>query len=165
MKKLLFLLIFSAFFLSCAKNDISSAPVTEYGEVCKDANNEKEVSVQGFLQVADKVPCMKMLDPKRECAFKFMDKVNVVGKEILVYLPEGAEKNQAETPDAGKSNVKPTSVFTRDEVKFRLDDESVITPQTDIATPVTVTGKVNLTDGSGGEKICSIRTTRIEKRR
>jgi hypothetical protein len=120
--------------------------------------------VQGFLQAADKVPCMKMLNPERDCAFKFMDKVNVVGKEILVYLPEGADKNQAETPDAGKSNLKPTSVFTRDEVKFRLDNGSVITPQADIATPVTATGKVRITDGNGGEKICSIRVIKIEKR-
>lgn len=164
MKKLLFLLIISAFFVSCAKNNISSAPVVEYGEVCKDVNVEKEISVQGFLNVADKVPCLKMLNPKRDCAFKFMDKVNVVGKEIIVYLPEGTEKNQAETPDAGKANLKPTSVFTRDEVKFRLDDGNLITPQADIATPVAVTGKVNLTDGSGGEKICSIRATKIEKR-
>ena len=164
MKKLLFLLLLSAFFVSCTKNNISSAPLIEYGEVCSDANNEKEVSVQGFLQVAEKVPCMKMLYPKRDCAFKFLDKVNVVGKEILVYLPEGAEKNHAETPETGKSNLKPTSVFTRNEVKFRLDDGNLITPQADIATPVTVTGKVNLTDGNGSEKICSIRTTKIEKR-
>jgi len=163
MKKLVFLLIFSAFFVSCAKNNISSAPVIEYGEVCNDANNEKEVSVQGFLNVAEKVPCMNMFSSKRQCAFKFLDKVNIVGKEIFVYLPEGAEKNHAETPDTGKSNLKPTSVFTRDEVKFRLNDGNVITPQVDIATPVTVTGKVTLTDGGGGEKICSIMTTKIEK--
>lgn len=167
MKKLLFLLLLSAFFVSCAKNNIttsSSAPVVKYGEVCNDENNEKDVSVQGFLNVADKVPCMKILNPKRDCAFKLLDKVNIVGKEILVYLPEGAEKNHAETPETGKSNVKPTSVFTRDEVKFRLDDGNLITPQADIATPVTVTGKVNLTDGSVGEKICSIMATKIEKR-
>lgn len=163
MKKLIFLLLFSAFFVSCAKNNTSSAPVIEHGEVCSDANEDKEVSVHGFLKVADKVPCLKMLNPKRDCGFKFLDKVNIVGKEIIVYLPEGAGENQAETPDAGKSDVKPTSVFTRDEIKFRLDDGSLITPQADIATPVTVTGKVNLIDASGGEKICSIKATKIEK--
>ena len=156
----LLLLTISVFAGSCSKT--SSAPVVEYTEVCTPANKDKEVTVRGFLNVADKVPCVKILNIKRDCAFKFMDKVNITGSEIMIYLPEGTEKNQAETPDAQKSEVRPTSVFTRDEVKFRLDDGSVITPQKDIATPVTVTGKVSLSESDN--KLCSIMASRVEKR-
>jgi len=161
----LFLLTFSIFAASCAKS--SSSPTVEYAQVCTEANKDKEVTVEGFLNVTDRVPCLKMLNPKRDCGFKFMDKVNISGNEIILYLQEGTGKNQAETPDAEKSgyDVKPSTVFSRDEVKFRLDDGTVIVPQADIATPVTVTGKVNLTDKSAGdEKICSINATRVEKR-
>jgi hypothetical protein len=49
-------------------------------------------------------------------------------------------------------------------VKFRLDDGSVIVPQTGVATPVTVTGKVSSAE-SGGEKLCAIMATRVEKRK
>lgn len=158
------LLAFSIFAASCGKTN--NAPTIEYAQVCTAANKDKEVTVQGFLNVTDKVPCMKMLNVKRDCAFKFMDKVNITGSEIIVYLAEGTDKNQAETPDAAKASgdVKPSTVFTRDDVKFRLADGSVITPQKDVATPVTVTGNVNITDGSGGDKICSIMASRVEKR-
>ncbi len=158
------LVILSIFALSCTKS--VSSPTVEYAEACVEANKDKHVTVPGFLNVTDKVPCMKMLNPKRDCGFKFMDKVNVTGKEIIVYLPEGTEKNQAETPDVGKSSseLKPSTVFTRDQVKFRLDDGTVIVPQADIATPVMVTGKVSLTDQSSDEKICSIMASKIEKR-
>lgn len=127
------------------------------------ANKDKEVTVQGFLNVSDKVPCMNMLNPKRDCAFKFMDSVNVRGKEIIAYLQEGAGKNETETPEAGQSafQSKPTSVFTRDQVKIRLNDGTVVTPQVDIATPVTLTGKVRTTDG---DNLCTISGTKIEKR-
>ena len=154
------LLSFTVFAASCVKS--VSSPAVEYAEVCTPANKDKDVIVQGFLNVTDKVPCVKMLNVKRDCAFKFMDKVNITGTEIMVYLAEGTEKNHAETPDAIKANIRPTSVFTRDEVKIRLDDGSVITPQKDIATPVTVTGKVNLSDGA--DKLCSIMATKVEKR-
>jgi len=148
---------------SCGKS--ASAPMVEYAQVCTPANKDKDVTVQGFLNVTDKVPCMKILNIKRDCAFKFMDKVNVAGTEIMVYLSEGTDKNQAETPDALKSSteVRPSTVFTRGDVKFRLDDGSVITPQKDVATPVTVTGKVNYSD-SEADKLCSIMATKIEKR-
>ena len=156
------LLMLSVFAASCAKT--SSAPPVEYAQVCAAAHNDKEVAVPGFLNVTDKVPCLKMLNPKRDCGFKFMDKINITGSEIIVYLPEGTDKNQAETPDARKSSaeLKPTSVFTRDEVKFRLADGSLIVPQKDVATPVTVTGKVNFPGDP--DKLCSIMATRIEKR-
>lgn len=148
---------------SCGKS--ASAPTVEYAQVCTPANRDKEITVQGFLNVADKVPCVKMLNIKRDCAFKFMDKVNIAGSEIMVYLAEGNDKNQAETPDASKGygEVKPSAVFTRDDVKFRLDDGSLIVPQKDVATPVTVTGKVNLSE-NGSEKLCSIMASRVEKR-
>jgi hypothetical protein len=158
------LLSFSA--SSCTKSD-ANLPVVEYAQVCVEANKGKEVKVSGFLNVTDKVPCFKIFEPKRNCGFKFMDQVNVTGKEIIVYLSEGAGKNQAETPDAAKSvdALKPSSVFTRDEVKFRLDDGTLVVPQADIATPVFVTGKVDLTDQSGsGGGICSIKASKIEKR-
>lgn len=152
------LLFFAA---NCSKTQ--TATVTDYAQVCTVANKDKDVTVEGFLQVADKVPCMNMLNPKRDCAFKFADKINVVGKEIIVYLQEGAGSNETETPEAGKSafQSKPTSVFTREQVKIRLDDGSLITPQADIATPVTVTGKVRTTDG---DNICTISAAKIEKR-
>lgn len=151
------LIIFAA---NCSKT--STAVVTEYAQVCTTVNKDKDVTVQGFLQVTDKVPCMNMLNPKRDCAFKFADKINVVGKEIIVYLQEGAGGNETETPEAGKSafQSKPTSVFTRDQVKIKLDDGTIITPQADIATPVTVTGKVGITDSN----ICTINAAKIEKR-
>jgi hypothetical protein len=163
--KYLFLALFmlAVFAVSCTKSN--PAPAVDYAQVCTTANKDKEVAVAGFLNVTDKVPCLKMLNPKRDCAFKFMDKVNITGREIIVYLPEGAEKNQAETPDAQKSSseLKPTTVFTRDEVKFRLDDGSLIVPQKDIATPVTVTGKVSFSE-SETEKLCSIMASSIAKR-
>jgi len=145
---------------SCAKK--SSAPVVEYAEVCTPANKDKEVTVHGFLNVADKVPCVKILNIKRECAFKFMDKVNITGSEIMIYLAEGTDKNQAETPEAQKSDIRPSAVFTRDEVKFRLDDGSVVVPQRDVATPVTATGKVSISENDN--KLCSIMASRVEKR-
>lgn len=156
------LLLFSLAAVSCTKT--ASAPTVEYADVCTPANRDKEVTVAGFLHVADKVPCVKMLNIKRDCAFKFMDKINISGGEIMIYLPEGADKNQAETPDAqkGYGEARPSSVFARDEVKFRLNDGSVITPQKDVATPITATGKVSLSDG--GDKLCAIMATRIEKR-
>jgi len=155
------LLTVSFFGASCAKSD--SAPTVEYAQVCTPANKDKEVTVAGFLNVADKVPCTKALNIKRDCAFKFMDKVNVVGNEIMIFLPEGTDKNQAETPDAAKSSaeLKPSAVFTREEVKFRTDDGSLIVPQANIATPVTATGKVHYSE-NGSEKLCSIMASRIE---
>ncbi|HVE55470.1 MAG TPA: hypothetical protein VNB22_01490 [Pyrinomonadaceae bacterium] len=161
---ILMFVLFALFFVSCTKSSLKSAPSVEYAQVCTPANKDKEVTVQGFLNVTDKVPCVKILNIKRDCAFKFMDKVNVAGTEIMVYLPEGTDKNQAETPDAqkGYGETKPSAVFTRDEVKFRLDDGSLIVPQKDIATPVTVTGKVSLSDG--GDKLCAIMAARVEKR-
>lgn len=155
-------LLLAGFALSCGKS--SSAPTVEYAQVCTPANKDKEVTVQGFLNVADKVPCVKRLSLKRDCGFRFMDKVNVSGSEIIVFLAEGTDKNQAETPEAQKSygEVKPSIVFAREEVKIRLDDSSVISPQKDVATPVTVTGKVYLSDSD--EKLCSIMASGIEKR-
>lgn len=155
------LVALSIFAVNCSKN--GTAVITEYGQVCTAANKDKEVTVQGFLQVADKVPCLNMLNPKRDCAFKFADKINIVGKEIIVYLQEGAGSNETETPEAGKSafQSKPTSVFTRDQVKIRLDDGSIITPQADIATPVTVTGKVHISDSGD---LCTISAAKVEKR-
>lgn len=159
---ILMLAVFAA--ASCGRS--ASAPAIEYAQVCTPQNADKEVAVQGFLNVTDKVPCVKMLNIKRDCAFKFMDKVNITGTEIMVYLAEGTDRNQAETPDAQKSSseVRPSIVFAREEVRFRLDDATLVVPQKDVATPVTVTGKVNLSDGSGGDKICSIMASRIEKR-
>lgn len=166
--KFFIFLLFALSFVgaSACTNSSSAPPPTEYAQVCSAANNGKDVAVQGFLAVSDKVPCMNMLRPKRDCAFKFLDKVNVTGNEIIVYLQEGGGNNEADTPEAGKSafDSKPTSVFTRDQIKFRLFDGTLITPQADVATPVTVMGKVSLTDGSGAEKICSIMANRIEKR-
>lgn len=153
--------IISVFVFSCSTAE--NVAKIEYGQVCTVANNNKTVSVDGFLNVADKVPCMNMLNPKRDCAFKLMDKVNITGNEIIVYLQEGNGNNQVDTPDSGKEklSLKPTQVFTRDEVKFRLNDGTLITPQADIATLVTATGKVNFNES---DKLCSIMLTKVEKR-
>jgi len=162
----LIIIMLSFFAGSCTKTTNlteNSLPLIDYTQVCIAANKDKEVKVQGFLGVSDKVPCMNMLNPKRDCAFKFLKEVNIAGNEIIVYLQEGTGKSEAESPEAGKSafESKPSSVFTRDQIKFRLDDGTLITPQPDVATPVTITGKVGLTED---EKICSITATKVEKR-
>lgn len=153
-----FLVTALLFSISCNK---PTASLTEYGQVCTDANKDKEVSVKGFLQVADKVPCLKILNPKRDCSFKFLDKVNVIGNELIVSLPEGNGKNEVETPEFSNP-PKPSTIFTRDQVKIRLNDGTVITPQADIATPIIVTGKVYIRD-EAGKKSCSIDATKVEK--
>lgn len=162
---------FSIFATSCAKSEPSARQV-EYAQACDAANNGQVIAVQGFLGAATTTPCqktMKLGKDKtliRECAFKLLDKVNVVGTEIMAYLPEGKESNQVETPDAGLPNVKPTSLFSREKLKIRLDDGSVVVPQEAVAAPVTLTGELSLTDkdSSGSEKICSIHATKVEKR-
>lgn len=163
---ILAIVVFAALSFSCSKTETLTP--TEYAQACKETNKDKEIAVQGFIQAADKVPCMNMLNPKRDCAFKFLDKANVSGSEIIAYLPEGADKNHAETPEAGKSafESKPSSVFTRDQIKIRLNDGTLIVPQADVATPVIIAGKITLTDKdtTGGEKICSIMATKIEKK-
>lgn len=141
--------------------------VVEYAAACADANKGKQIAVQGFLSVADKTPCMMFLGStgiKRSCGFKLMDKINVVGKEIILYLPEGKENNQAETPDAGQPDVKQSKIFARNEIKLHMNDGAVITPQENIATPVIVTGQVDFTQSSGNEKICTITASKVEKR-
>ncbi|HRH45392.1 MAG TPA: hypothetical protein PKY82_27380 [Pyrinomonadaceae bacterium] len=159
MKKYLYIVIIGLFFLtSCAKTTVN---LTDYAQVCTDANKDKEVAVKGFLQVAEKVPCLKILNPKRDCSFKFLDKVNVVGNELIVSLPEGNGKNEVETPEFSNP-PKPTSIFTRDQVKIHLNDGTIITPQADIATPAIVTGKVYLRD-EAGQKKCSIDAIKVEK--
>lgn len=142
-----------------------SAVVVEYGQVCTDANKDKTIAVEGFLQVAEKVPCLNMLNPRRDCAVKILDKVNVVGNEIIAYLPEGTEPNQMETPESSgaKPEFKKTTVFTREQVKFRAGDGTVVVPQADVATPVTITGKVSLTP-DGGKSLCSLMVTKIDKK-
>lgn len=160
MKKYLLLLL-SIFIFSCSTTE--NVAKIDYGQVCTVANDTKNVSVDGFLNVADKVPCMNMLQSKRDCGVKFMDEVNITGKEIIVYLQEGKGNNEMESPEAGKDklSLKPSQVFTRDEVKFRLNDGTLITPQPNIATPVTATGKVRFNES---DKLCSIMLTKIEKR-
>jgi hypothetical protein len=98
---------------------------------------------------------------KRDCGFKFLDKMNVVGEEIHVYLREGKGNNQAETPEAGQENLKPSVGFESSQVKFRLNDGTVVSEQKDVATPVTVTGKVSLSEDG---KLCSIMADKVEKR-
>jgi len=159
MKKSLYLVFIALLFLtSCAKTTVN---LTEYGQVCTEVNKDKEVAVKGFLQVSDKVPCLKILNPKRDCSFKFLDKINVVGNELIVSLPEGNGKNEVETPEFSNP-PKPTTIFTRDQVKIHLNDGTIITPQADIATPVMVTGKVYIRD-EAGKKNCSIDATKVEK--
>ena len=155
------LLIFTA---SCAKPEATVDSV-EYAQVCTAANKNKVVAVQGFLGYGSKTPCMSMMrgDSKRDCAFKLLDNINVVGKEIIVYLREGKENNQAETPETEKTGIRPSSAFDKSQVKFRLNDGTVVTAQENVATPVTVTGKVELTD-EGENQICSILVNKIEKR-
>lgn len=160
MKKYLVLLI-TILVISCSSSD--NIEKIEYSQVCNVANNEKNVKVDGFINVADKVPCMNMLQPKRDCAVKFMDQVNITGKEIIAYFPEGKGNNEMETPEAGKEklSLKPSQVFTRDEVKFRLNDGTLITPQPEIAIPVVATGKVRFNES---EKLCNLTLTKVEKR-
>lgn len=158
-------LLISIAMTACTKS-VPTAATVEYPDVCTDANKGKQIAVQGFLNVAPKTPCLMMLTPtgiKRRCAFKLMDKINVSGQEIIVYLAEGKESNQAETPDAGQSAAKESKIFARNEIKMRLDDGTVVVPQENIATPVTVSGEVNLTE-NGSDKICSIAAAKVEKR-
>ena len=91
--------------------------------------------------------------------------MNVVGSEIMVYVPEGKKRNEVETPEAGLPEVKPTGLFPKEKLKVRFNDGTEIVPQENVALPVTVTGEVNLTDkNGGGEKICSIHASKVEKR-
>ena len=158
-KYILILLALIVIANACAKSNPVNA--VEYAQACSEANKDKEITVKGFLQVTDKVPCLKILNPKRDCAFKFLDKVNVVGNELVVDLPEGNGKNEVETPEFANP-PKPTSVFTRDQIKIRLNNGTIITPQPDIATPVIVTGKLYLRDNVGQQR-CTIYATKVEK--
>lgn len=154
-------LMLSIFVLSCAKSE--SVNMVEYSEVCNPANKGKSVTVQGFLAYGNKTPCVSMLrgDMKRDCGFKLMNNVNVVGEEIIAYLREGKGNNQAETPEAGQENVKPSIGFESSQVKFRLNEGTVVSEQKGVATPVIVTGEVSMSEGREG---CSIRVDKIEKR-
>lgn len=155
------LIVFSFFAFNCSKTE--TAVITEYAQVCTATNKDKNVAIQGFLRVPEKVLCMNMVSLKRECGFALMDKVEATGKDIDVLLPEGAGKNEAETPDAGKSifQSKLSSFFSRNQIKIRLDDETIITPQADIVTPITLTGRVRISESGN---ICSISGAKIEKR-
>ena len=137
------------------------APKIEYAKVCDPANSGKKFAVDGFLQVTDRVPCMKSLSPGRECAFKLADKVNVVGKEVMLKIKEGSGNGMVETPESGKS-VSSTTVFTRADIKILLSDGSEIVPQPDIATPVTVNGEVYVSTSDSG--LCTITAESINKR-
>ena len=104
--------------------------------------------------------------------FVYVDNSNVFieGKRIAA-IQNGktrnlAEANEIETPEAGMSDVKPTSLFPKENLKIRLSDGTVVVPQENVATPVAVTGEVSLTDknSSGSEKLCSIHATKVEKR-
>jgi hypothetical protein len=165
LNKVLMLMIaaLSCFVASCAKSEPPVAAV-EYTQVCNAANKGKTIAVQGFLGFGNKTPCVTLMrgDMKRDCGFKLLDKVNVVGKEIIVYLREGKENNQAETPETGGENVKPSAGFENEQVKFRLNDGTVVAAQKDVATPVTVTGEVSMSSDS--DKECSILANKIEKR-
>ena len=169
--KYLFLTAITLAALSCGKSE-PAAPAVEYAQACDAANGGKTVSVQGFLSAARETPCLKMMklgkdgSMLRECAFKLLDKVNISGTEMIVYVTEGRERNQVETPDAGAANVKPTGLFPRENLKLRLNDGTEIVPQESVATPVTVTGEVSLTDRSEGtgSKTCSLSASKVEKR-
>jgi hypothetical protein len=160
---ILMIVALTGFSISCAKSN--PVNLVEYAQACVDANQGKVVTVQGFLGAANSTPCLKILKPNRECAFKLLDKVNVVGKEIIAYVAEGKLSNQVETPESGATNVKPSSIFTRENLKIHLADGTEVVPQETVATPVTVTGEIHLTDkGAGDEKLCSISASSIEKR-
>mgnify|MGYP000598441766 CR=1 FL=1 len=169
--KFLFLTIVALCALSCAKSEPPVALV-EYAQACDAANNDKRIAVQGFLNAVGTTPCLKFMKigkngaSTRECGFKLLDKVNITGNEIIVYVTEGKERSQVETPDAGLDNVKPTSTFARENLKLRLDDGTEVAPQESVATPVRVTGEISLTDksdGTGG-KNCSLHASKVEKR-
>ena len=149
--------------VSCAKSD--PVNVVEYAQVCDAANKGKTVTVEGFLSFGNKTPCVSMLrgNMKRDCGFKLLDRINVVGEEILVYLREGRGNNQVETPDTDRENVKPSAGFENEQVKLRLNDGTVVSGQKDAATPAAVTGEVIINESNGG-KGCSILADKIEKR-
>ena len=140
---------------------VNQAPKVDYAQACDPSNTGKKVAVEGFLQVTQRIPCMKMLKPGRECAFKFADKVNIVGKEIILYLPEGSGKGAVETPESAKAPAS-SSVFGPGDIKIRLSDGTEITPQPDVATPVTASGEIRLT--SGENPVCSIAAESVIKR-
>ena len=158
---MLALAIFSA---SCAK---FRPPIIEYADACADINKGKTIAVPGFLNVTTKTPCLADLanSPiKRRCGFKFMDKVNITGKEIILYLQEGKENNQAETPAIGQQDNLQMKIYAGNEVKIHLADGTVIIPQENIATPVIVTGEAKLSEDSGQEKLCIMTASTVEKR-
>jgi hypothetical protein len=157
-------LIFCVFVAACAKSE--PVNLVEYAKACDAANNGKSITVQGFIAYGDKTPCLTMMRDgmKRDCAFKFLDTVNVVGKEPVVYLREGKENNQAETPETSMENAKPTGIFEKEQVKFRLNDGTVVEAREKVSTPVTLTGEVSVTDRGAGETVCAIFASKIEKR-
>lgn len=157
-------------FLAAAISILTAACATnrvEYMQLCDAANKGKTVTVEGFIQYGNKTPCVAMMrrDMKRDCGFLLMGNMNVVGKEPIVYLREGKENNQAESPETGQPNVKMSTGFENEQVKYRLNDGTVINFQEDFAMPVTVTGEVQMNDGDEkSDRKCSLLAEKVEKR-
>lgn len=157
-EKLVMLLMAAAL---CACSVATMAPKVEYAQACDPANKGNKVSVDGFLQVTEKILCYKAMSIERNCTFKLADRINIVGKEIVLNIREGKGNGMVETRETGKTSP-PSTVFGPGDIKIRLSDGTEITPQLDIATPITVSGEMHLT--SGDNPICAIYADAVLKR-
>lgn len=144
-------------FSSCSPHSVDAL---EYHQICSEANKDSLIVGKGYLLAADKVPCLKSLNSRRDCAVKLLRKTDDVNFEVMLNLAEGSSKNQLETPESGNPSPPPTTVFSREQVKIRLDDGTI--HQSDSAIPVIVTGTVRF--GNSAEKSrCTVEVTKIEK--
>lgn len=145
---------------SCGTNSFDAI---EYHQICSEANKDSPIRAKGFLYLAEKVPCLKIINPQRDCAVKLLDKINVVNDEVVLNLPEGKGKNQLETPEIDTNSAKPSSIFPREQVKVRFNDDSIISQSAETATPVIIEGTVRIKTQNDDRRGCIIDVTKIEK--
>ncbi len=140
----LLILLCGVGFAGCAK----PTPL-EFGSVCQKDNDQKYVSVEGYLGAGVTVLCSTH-GSVRACGLELYDKPGSTSK-ISAYIEEGTGDNEMEPP---------TRNYTKDSLKIRTDGGQLVTPQDKVR--ITGTAKT-ATDANGSYSVCFIDVKKIEK--
>jgi hypothetical protein len=123
----------------------------DFGQVCTAENDNKYISVEGYLRTGASVLCSSH-DGTRACGLELTDKPDG-GSTINAYVEEGTGNSQMEPLPKGYSD---------DNLKIRTQDGSLVAPRERVrimGIAKTATGIIN----SATNTVCFIDVDSIEK--
>jgi hypothetical protein len=137
--------------LSCAVGFAGCAKPTpvEFGSLCQKDNDQKYISVEGYLGAGITVLCSTH-GSVRACGLELYDKPGSTSK-ISAYIEEGTGDNEMEPPARN---------YTKDSLKIRTNDGQLVTPQDKVR--ITGTAKT-ATDANGSHSVCFVNVNKIQK--